>query len=190
MSISSQSETVSVVIDLGASTVGTNQLINLNDKLKKCNQLWFTGYYIDTMSVADIFVELQGTGVDVGQCIMGNTPGNLLGTLTGGNLIAPFTPTNAAHPNSNNGVYIVEPTGVAQVRRDLSVPIPLLVSDKNLGDLSRMRVKVSSFAGAVVTWTRLILFFEATQLNLGSDKFSNYVNLPTSSAAHRGYNKF
>ena len=183
MNITDQNESVSLVVDLGASTAGTNQLIDLNDRLKKCNQLWFMGYYIDTLSVADVFVELSGTGVDIRQCVMGNTPGGR--TVTNNQTVT----ATAAPPNCNAGFYIVEPNGTV-VRRDLAVPKPLLVDGKNLGDLARLRVKVSSFSGAAVTWTRLILFFEATQEPLGSDKFSNYVNLPTSKAAHQGYNKW
>lgn len=152
-----------MLIDLGTSVTVAK---DLSAPIYKGDQLWLTGIYADTLSTPFIKVEISDSSGTICQETIVDT------SLAGGAAFH-FTMPGTATP----------------VFREYSVPQPLLLPSRNIQRITRLNFKVTSQAGAAVTYNKLQLFFAVSQLATIQPNTSPNVNAHTV-LARDGYNQF
>ena len=150
-----------VVIDMGTST---DAYKNLSKQIAKSDQLWFLGYYADTLSTPFIKIEISDSAGNLCQETITDT------SLVGG-----------------SGIYLAEPGTATPVRRELNVPQPLYMPTQNTHRATRLHFTVTSWAGAAVTYNKLVLFFAVSQM--GKDPMTTPNKFPISQLANDAYNQ-
>ena len=120
-----------LILDLGSSPT---LHIKLSDDLQGATQVNFVGYYIRNANAEDIRVRIHSSNV------------HFHGPIT-----------NEA--NSSNGVFIASPVSATGQYVQLTESVPMLSPGNKLSTNSNLHCVVQTWAGADVTFSRLILFF-------------------------------
>jgi len=154
-----------VILDLGSST---NASVRFSSPLSFVAQLHVTGYYVDTPSADKLRIEIQASGLDTLDCAVASTVAPGGGTA----LYEAFTPD----------------AGTGKQRLELLSPVPLLAKPVNT-QLASVKVMVTDWAGAPVTYTSLVVFCAITAYDPTQDP-TGFRRVMHSSIAKQAWNEF
>jgi hypothetical protein len=135
------------IVDMGNATTLNVDLGG--GPIEKARQVWLLGFYVRDNNTEDMAVRLEAPGFNITQPVLNNT----------------------AVPNT---ALLIAPVLAAGQRIDLSKPIALWGPDNNANRFCRIRVSVTNWIGAPVTYGRLVLIFAVQNQDARMDPWQAY----------------
>lgn len=151
-------------IDMGTATTLNVDLGG--GPIEKARQVWLTGFYVRNNNTEDMAVRFDAPGFNITQPVLNNS-------------------------SVPNNVLLIAPVLAAGQRIDFNTPIALWGPDNNASRLSRVRINVTSWGNAAVTYDRLVLMLVVQNQDARCDPWSAYNwGVPMSRMQKEAMNQF
>lgn len=149
--------------------MGNNTTLNVDlggGPINKARQVWLTGFYVRNNNTEDMAVSFEAPGFNITQPVLNND-------------------------SIGNNVLLITPVLAAGQRVDFNTPVAMWGPSNSASRLSRVRINVTSWAGAAVTYDRLVLIMVVQNQDASTDPWTAYNwSLPMSRVQNQGMNQF